>query len=150
MKAVVQRVSRAKVDVAGRTVAAIGAGFVALLGVLEGDGADDARRLAGRIAHLRFFPDERGRMNVSALEGAREALVVSQFTLAADLRRGRRPSFDRAAPAELALPLCELFADELRRLGLSVETGVFGAHMALELVNDGPATFVLETSAALP
>jgi D-tyrosyl-tRNA(Tyr) deacylase len=119
-----------------------------LVCALEGDGPDDARRLAERIASFRFFPDEEGRMNHAGPEVGAEALVVSQFTLAADGRRGRRPSFDRAAPPEPARALCELFVETLRAAGLPTGTGVFGAAMEVELVNDGPVTFVLDEPAA--
>jgi D-tyrosyl-tRNA(Tyr) deacylase len=146
MKAVIQRVSRARVIVAGEVVGEIGPGMLVLVCVLRGDGVDEARTLATRIAHFRFFADEAGKMNLSALDLAREALVVSQFTLAATGDRGRRPSFDRAAPPEVAEPLVQCFVEELRSLGLRVATGRFAAHMDVESVNDGPVTFVLETS----
>lgn len=144
MIAVVQRVSSARVRVGGRSVAEIGSGMLVLLGVLRGDDVEHAERLAERIARFRFFPDEAGRMNRSALELGLAALVVSQFTLAADGRKGRRPSFDRAAPPELAEPLYEHFLAHLRALGLPVASGSFGAMMQVELVNEGPVTFVLE------
>lgn len=144
MKAVVQRVSRACVRVEGRPVAQIGAGMVVLLGVMRGDAEGEALRLARRIAGFRFFPDEAGRMNRSAREVAAAALVVSQFTLAADGRKGRRPSFDAAATPAQAEPLYERFAAALAQAGLPTATGRFGARMELELVNDGPVTFVLE------
>lgn len=147
MKAVVQRVTRAAVRVDGRTVGAIEAGMLVLLGVLRDDGPDDARRLAERVARFRFFRDAEDRMNRSALDCGASALVVSQFTLAADGRKGRRPSFDRAAPPERAEPLYEAFVEALRGLGLSAATGRFGARMEVELVNDGPVTFVLEEPA---
>jgi D-tyrosyl-tRNA(Tyr) deacylase len=144
VKAVVQRVSRAEVRVAGQTVGRCGRGMLVLLGVLRGDGTEQARRLAERIATFRFFEDEEGRMNASALDVGGAALVVSQFTLAADGRKGRRPSFDRAAPPEEAEPLYEAFVAALREHGLAVETGVFGAKMEVELVNAGPVTFSFE------
>jgi D-tyrosyl-tRNA(Tyr) deacylase len=171
VKAVVQRVTRARVLAAadvGETeathagtavgesakkevarqeiVGEIGAGMLVLVCVLRGDGPAEARALASKIAHFRFFADAQGRMNVSALERGLEALVVSQFTLAAEGDRGRRPSFDRAAPPDVALELYELFVSELRGLGLTVRTGRFAAHMEVELSNDGPVTFVLESS----
>ncbi len=146
MITVVQRVSRAEVRVAGEVVGRIGGGFVALLGVREGDTEEDARILADRVAGLRVFEDDQGKMNRSVLERGLAVLVVSQFTLCADVRKGRRPSFDGAARPEVAIPLCDLFAAELRRMGLVVETGRFGATMEVELVNDGPATFVLDSS----
>jgi D-tyrosyl-tRNA(Tyr) deacylase len=144
MKAVVQRVSAARVLVEGAPVGAIGRGMLILLGVLRGDGPAEAQRLAERIATFRFFPDEHDRMNRSALDEGLAALVVSQFTLAADGRKGRRPSFDRAAPPAEAEALYERFVAVLRELGLRVETGRFGARMAVELANDGPVTFVLD------
>jgi D-tyrosyl-tRNA(Tyr) deacylase len=146
MKAVIQRVRRARVIVAGEVVGEIAEGMLVLVCVLRGDGADEARTLATRIAQFRFFADENAKMNLSAIDLGRAVLVVSQFTLAATGDRGRRPSFDRAAPPEVAEPLVERFVAELRGLGLRVATGRFGAHMDVELTNDGPVTFVLETS----
>lgn len=144
-----QRVSGADVVVDGETVGAIGRGALVLLGVMKGDGEDEARRLALKVARFRFFADDVGKMNLSALDllgedFPAELLVVSQFTLAADGRRGRRPSFDSAAPPEHAEPLYRLFCAVLREHGLRVDTGVFGAHMRVSLVNDGPVTFSLE------
>lgn len=150
MRAVVQRVRRAEVRVDGDVVGRIEEGMLVLLGVLEGDDSQRASRLAEKIAGFRFFADADGRMNRAAVdfdrqrEGARDVLVVSQFTLAADGRKGRRPSFDRAARPEIAEPLYGAFCDALRAAGLRVETGVFGAMMQVELVNDGPVTFVLD------
>jgi D-tyrosyl-tRNA(Tyr) deacylase len=118
--------------------------MVVLLGVLRGDGASQADRLAEKISHFRMFADERDRMNRSARECAGEVLVVSQFTLAADGRAGRRPSFDTAAGPEIAEPLYDRFVSAMRAAGLAVHTGRFRARMEVELVNDGPATFVLE------
>jgi D-tyrosyl-tRNA(Tyr) deacylase len=145
MKCVVQRVSRAQVVVEREVVGSIRRGMLVLLCVMRGDGANEARALAEKLAQFRFFPDEAGKMNRSALDLGLEVLVVSQFTLAADGRAGRRPSFDAAAEPELARILCEAFVASLRGLGLRVETGRFGAHMEVELVNDGPVTFALET-----
>lgn len=147
MIAVVSRVSRAEVRVDGEVVGAIEAGMLVLLGVVRGDDAARTRRLAERIARFRFFRDEAGRMNRSILESGGAALVVSQFTLAADGRKGRRPSFDKAAPPELAEPLVEMFVAVLGELGVPVRTGRFGALMAVESVGDGPVTFVLEEPA---
>lgn len=144
MKAVVQRVSRAEVRVAGDVVGRCGRGMLVLLGVMRGDGPDEARRLAARVAGFRFFPDDADRMNRSVVDVGGAALVVSQFTLAADGRRGRRPSFDRAAAPERAEELYGLFVEALREAGIPVETGAFGARMEVELVNDGPVTFHLE------
>lgn len=144
MRAVVQRVSRASVRIDGVAVASIGPGMLVLLGVMRGDGEGAARRLSEKLAHFRFFADERDRMNRSAIECGLEVLVVSQFTLAADGHAGRRPSFDAAAPPAIAEPLYERFVDLLRETGLAVRTGRFGARMQVELVNDGPVTFSLE------
>lgn len=144
MKLVVQRVSRAAVRVDGQVVGEIGPGMLVLLGVLRGDGEPEAARLAARLARFRFFPDDAGRMNRAAAEAGAHALVVSQFTLAADGRKGRRPSFDRAAEPEVAEPLYLRFVEHLTALGVPCATGRFGARMEVELVNDGPVTFVLE------
>lgn len=144
MRAVLQRVTSASVRVDGREVAAIGPGVLVLLGVAEGDGEAQALRLAERVARLRFFRDDQGRMNRSVLDAGGAALVVSQFTLAADTRSGRRPSFDGAARPEVAEPLYERFVDALRALGVPASTGVFGAGMRVALENDGPVTFVVD------
>jgi len=144
MKAVLQRVARAAVRVDGEVVGEIGPGVLILLGVIRGDGVGEADWLAERSAAFRFFRDDEGRMNRSVLEVGGSALVVSQFTLAADGRKGRRPSFDKAAAPEQAEGLCEHFVERLRALGVPTETGRFGAMMEVELVNDGPVTFVLE------
>ncbi len=154
MRAVLQRVTRASVVVEGETVAAIGPGLVVLLGVARGDGPDEARRLAAKTAELRIFPstplragaDREGRFNRSLLETDGSVLVVSQFTLLADVRKGRRPSFADAAPPEQAVPVIDTFVDALRDLGVPVKTGRFGAHMLVELENDGPVTIVLDTA----
>jgi D-tyrosyl-tRNA(Tyr) deacylase len=140
MRVVVQRVSRAASTPGG----AIGAGLCLLVGVAAGDAPADAKRLARKVANLRIFAGEDGRFGRSLLETGGEALVVSQFTLLADTAKGNRPSFSGAAPPEAAEPLYEQFAAELRALGTRVETGIFGAHMTVELVNDGPVTIVLE------
>jgi len=140
MRAVVQRVERARSTPGG----AIGAGLCVLLGVAEGDDEAAADRLAGRVARLRIFEGEDGKFDRSLLDTRGAALVVSQFTLIADTRKGNRPSFAAAARPELAEPLYERFAAALRGLGVPVATGVFGARMAIELVNDGPVTIVLE------
>jgi len=145
MRAVVQRVARASVDVEGERVAAIGRGLLVLLGVARGDGEAEARRLAQKTAELRIFPDQEGRFNLSLLDVGGEALVVSQFTLLADVRRGRRPSFQEAAPPEEAAPLVEAFARHLRELGVPTQTGRFGAYMQVALLNDGPVTIVLDS-----
>ena len=138
----VQRVSRARVVPGGE----IGRGLCVLLGVARGDGDDQAARLAAKVARLRIFPDDEGRFDRSVGDVAGSVLVVSQFTLIADSKRqkGTRPDFSQAAPKEQAEPLYERFCAELRTLGVPVETGVFGAYMQLELVNDGPVTIVLD------
>jgi D-aminoacyl-tRNA deacylase len=146
MKAVLQRVLRASVSVEGEAVDAIGRGLCVLLGVARSDGPEEASRLAGKVARLRVFEDEKGRFDCSLLDVGGEALVVSQFTLLGDTTRqkGTRPDFSEAAPRAQAEPLYEAFCDELRAVGVPVATGVFGARMAVELVNDGPVTIVLE------
>src|SRR5439155_16618746 len=146
MRAVVQRVSRARVVVAGNTVGAIGRGLCVLLGVAADDGSIDAERLAQKIARLRIFENEAGKFGLSLVDVGGDALVVSQFTLIADSKRqkGTRPDFSAAAPREQAEPLYERFCAELRAQGVPVKTGLFGAHMALELVNDGPVTIILD------
>lgn len=146
MRAVVQRVSRADVSVDGACVGRIERGLLVLLGVTHGDTAEGARWLAGKIAGLRVFEDDQGKMNRSVSDVGGELLVVSQFTLYGDCRKGRRPSFDAAARPEEARALYEILVEELRRLGLGVATGVFQAHMAVGLVNDGPVTLLLETT----
>jgi len=144
MRAVVQRVRRGSVSVEGRRIAAIEAGVVILLGIGHGDGEEQARYLAEKIANLRIFEDEAGKINRSLLEVGGEAIVVSQFTLYADTRKGRRPSFVDAALPEIARPLVERFAEMLRGLGTPTQTGEFGAHMLVEIENDGPVTILLE------
>lgn len=144
MRAVVQRVSRAAVSVEEKTVGAIGPGVVVLVGVTHGDTPAQAEWLAHKVAGLRIFEDAAGRMNAGLLDMAGEALVVSQFTLYADARKGRRPSFTGAAPPEVAEPLVEHFAAALAATGVPVQSGVFGAHMLLEIHNDGPVTILLE------
>jgi D-aminoacyl-tRNA deacylase len=147
MNAVVQRVARARVTVGDEVAGEIGAGLCVLLGVARGDGVAEAEKLAGKVARLRIFEDAEGRFDRSLLDAGDEALVVSQFTLLADTTRGKgtRPDFARAAARGEAEPLYEAFCSALRDLGVHVETGVFGEHMAVELVNDGPVTIVLET-----
>jgi D-tyrosyl-tRNA(Tyr) deacylase len=144
VRAVIQRVSAAAVRVDGEEEASCGAGFLVLLGVARGDGDDEAARLATKIARLRVFENDEGRFDRSLLDVGGEALVVSQFTLIADTTKGNRPSFAHAAPPEEAEPLYEHFCDALRREGVAVSTGVFGARMAISLVNDGPVTIVLD------
>jgi len=144
VRAVCQRVSEARVRVDGAATGEIGTGIVVLLGVARGDSPSDAVRTAGKVARLRIFADERGKFDRSVLDVGGGALVVSQFTLIANTRKGNRPSFVDAAPPDLAEALYDEFCDELRRQGVPVSTGVFGKHMAVELVNDGPVTIVLE------
>jgi D-tyrosyl-tRNA(Tyr) deacylase len=156
MRAVLQRVTHASVTIEGETVGAIGPGLLVLLGVARGDGPDEARRLAAKIAELRIFADLSAslgagspaprRFNRSLQETGGSALVVSQFTLLADVRKGRRPSFADAAPPDQAVPLIDAFVAALRELGVRVETGRFGAHMLVALENDGPVTIVLDTA----
>ncbi|MBI2910875.1 MAG: D-tyrosyl-tRNA(Tyr) deacylase [Chloroflexi bacterium] len=145
MRVVLQRVTRASVDVDGREVGAIGRGLVALVGVARGDGPQAAADLADRTAQMRLFADEAGRFERSAAETAAEVLVVSQFTLLGDTRKGRRPNFTEAAPAAVAAPLVALYAERLRQVGLRVAEGRFGAHMLVRLENDGPVTILLES-----
>lgn len=145
MRAVVQRVRSAAVQVGEREVARIGRGVCVLVGVGEGDGPAEATELASKVAQLRIFPDEAGQMNRSLLDIQGEALVVSQFTLYADCRRGRRPSFSHAARPEVAQPLVEAFAEALARSGVPVQQGQFGALMLVEIHNDGPVTILLDS-----
>ena len=144
MRAVCQRVARARVLVDGEARGEIGSGLCVLLGVARPDGDAEAARLAGKVARLRVFEDDTGRFDRSLLDVGGAALVVSQFTLVADTDKGNRPSFADAAPPGQAEPLYERFCAELRTLGVPVETGVFGARMQLELVNDGPVTIILD------
>ena len=144
MKMVIQRVSRAEVRVDGRVVGGIGVGLAVLVGLQRGDGEDQLRRAARRLSTLRVFSDDEGRMNLGLDEVGGAVLAVSQFTLAGSIRKGRRPSFDGAMPSDEAEPLFEFFLDILRAEGVEVETGVFGAMMDVELVNDGPVTLIWE------
>lgn len=144
MKAVVQRVSSARVIVADKVAGAIDQGLCILLGVARDDDVETAERLAGKIARLRIFENDAGKFDRSLLDTGCAALVVSQFTLIANTGKGNRPSFTAAAPPEQAEPLYEAFCAALHQLGFPVETGVFGARMQLELVNDGPVTIVLD------
>jgi D-tyrosyl-tRNA(Tyr) deacylase len=145
MRAVVQRTSRASVRVAGAVISEIGAGLLVLLGIGPGDDDATAERLAARVATLRIFPDPARRMNLNLAQSGGSVLVISQFTLCADTSKGHRPSFARAAPPDQALRLCDAFAAALRSRDLPVATGQFGAHMDVELVNDGPVTLVLSS-----
>ncbi len=145
MRIVLQRVTRAAVEVDGKVVGAIGQGLLLLAGVSKKDAEEDAAWLADKVVHLRIFSDENGKMNRSALEVQAELLVVSQFTLYGDCRKGRRPSFDEAAGPESANELYHHFVNSLQTYGLKVQTGVFQAHMQVSLINDGPVTLVLES-----
>ncbi len=147
MRVVLQRVSEASVAVDGATIGAIGSGLVALVGIADGDDAAVVRRLAEKTAALRIFRDEAGRFDRSAVDVGGAVLVVSQFTLLADTRKGNRPSFTDAADPAVAAPLVELYAATLHELGLAVATGRFGADMTVSLVNDGPVTIVLDAGA---
>ena len=144
MRAVVQRVSRASVSVEGEVVGAVGRGVVVLVGIAHGDTKEQAIWLARKIAGMRIFEDDEGKMNAGLIDVDGAALVISQFTLYADTRKGRRPGFTDAALPEVAEPLVEHFAQALRNHGVPVETGVFGAHMLVEIHNDGPVTILLE------
>lgn len=144
MRTLLQRVSRGKVSVDGQVIAEIGHGLVILLGIGEGDGEEQVRYLAKKIAEMRIFEDEQGKTNLSLLDVEGEALVVSQFTLYADTRKGRRPSFIHAAPPEIAAPLVDQFVEILAGQGVPTQSGKFGAHMLVEIDNDGPVTIWLE------
>lgn len=144
MRLVIQRVSQGAVRVAGRLTAEIGSGLVILVGVAQGDAPAQAEWLAEKTAHLRIFEDEAGKLNRSVLEAGGSALVVSQFTLYADTRKGRRPAFTDAAPPEVAEPLVARFAERLAGHGVPVQTGVFRAVMQVSLANEGPVTIILE------
>ncbi|HKY71319.1 MAG TPA: D-aminoacyl-tRNA deacylase [Nitrospira sp.] len=145
MKAVIQRVTRASVEVEGRTVGTIGSGLLVLLGVAKGDGESDCRFMIEKLRGLRIFSDEAGKMNRSLAEVGGAILLVSQFTLLGNTRSGRRPGFDEAAPPEEAKQCYEEVMRGLKAQGTAVEAGVFAAHMKVELVNDGPVTFLLDS-----
>jgi len=144
MRVILQRVSQASVSVGDQTIAQIGPGLLLLVGVSPSDQPDQARYLAEKIANLRIFEDQAGKMNRSLLDVGGEAIVVSQFTLFADTRKGRRPSFTDAAQPQIAQPLVDQFAASLTRLGVPTQSGEFGAHMLVEIANDGPVTIILE------
>ncbi len=147
MRVVLQRVTQGSVTVDGQVTGAVEQGFVALVGVTDGDTEDDAKLLANKTANLRVFEDDAGKMNLSALDVGGGVLVVSQFTLYADARKGRRPSFIKAAHPDVAAPLVQRYADFLTELGIArVEHGVFGAMMQVEIHNDGPVTILLDTA----
>ena len=147
MRAVVQRVNQAQVRVENKVVAKIGLGLVVLLGISPTDTEADVREMAEKVANLRIFGDAQGKMNLSCLDVNGEIIVVSQFTLYADTRHGRRPSFTGAASPELAEPLCQFFVETLRIMGVPTQSGVFGAHMVVDIQNDGPVTILLEQPA---
>lgn len=146
MRALVQRVSKASVTVQGETVGEIGAGFVVLVGVSRDDDEVDADYIVNKVAHLRVFADEQGKFNRSAMDVGAELLLISQFTLHADTRKGRRPSFIDAAPPTLAEPLFDRTVAKFRESGLRVATGVFQAHMMVSLINDGPVTIMIDSA----
>ncbi|MCP2519206.1 D-aminoacyl-tRNA deacylase [SCandidatus Aminicenantes bacterium Aminicenantia_JdfR_composite] len=144
MKVVLQRVKEANVKVKGEVVGKIGKGVVLLIGIERGDGEEGAKYLANKIVNLRIFPDNKGKMNLSLLDVKGEILAVSQFTLAASLKKGRRPSFENAEEPQKAEKLFNFFVKELRDRRVKVETGIFGAMMEVFLINDGPVTYILE------
>jgi D-tyrosyl-tRNA(Tyr) deacylase len=146
MRAVIQRVNRASVAVEGQVAGQIERGLLVLLGVGRGDTESEATLLAEKIANMRIFPDEAGRFDRSVLDIKGEVLVVSQFTLYADMRRGRRPSFSDATLPEIAAPLVDAFIEALRQRSLTVASGIFGAHMHVDLQNDGPVTIILDSA----
>lgn len=147
MRAILQRVQRGHVAVDGNVVGEIGPGYVILLGVTHQDGPAEVKKLAEKTVQLRVFEDDQGKMNLSALDTGAEILIISQFTLFADARKGRRPSFTDAALPEIAEPLVTQFVAALRSLGITkVQTGVFGAHMRVHIENDGPVTIILDTA----
>lgn len=146
MRALLQRVTKASVTVDERTIARIGTGLVLLIGIASSDTDEDARYLLGKAVNLRIFPDDQGRFDVSAMESKAALLLVSQFTLYADTRKGRRPGFTSAAPPEQAQPMFERFVRMARETGLQVETGRFQEHMLVEIHNDGPVTIMLDTA----
>ena len=146
MRLVVQRVKHARVEVGRELVGMIGEGIVILLGITRDDSIDDVEYLVDKVLRLRIFEDHAGKMNLSVLDKGGEVLVVSQFTLYGDCRKGRRPSFDEAAPPEAAVNLYDRFVDELRKRGVKIETGRFGAVMDVNLVNSGPVTLLLDSN----
>lgn len=145
LKTVLQRVSQAAVSVEGKIISEIGKGLVVLLGVEQGDSQKDATYLAEKIPHLRIFEDEAGKMNLSLLDVHGSLLVVSQFTLLGDCRKGRRPSFTKAAQPGIAHQLYQFFIEELKKSGIPVATGIFQAHMIVQIFNDGPVTLILDS-----
>ena len=148
MRAVIQRVSRARVLVGGETVGEIGPGLLALIGVAADDGPADVAHVAAKIRELRVFEDDEGKMNLALADAGGSVLAVSQFTLYGDTRKGRRPSFDRAASAEAGRALFDAVVARLRDAGVTVETGTYRAHMQVDLVNDGPVTILIDSQKA--
>ena len=148
MKLVIQKVSRAQVRVGGRAIANMGVGLLVLVGLERGDGPDEVERAAARVASLRVFEDSAGKLNLGLEQVGGGVLAVSQFTIAGSIRRGRRPSFDRALPGAEAEPLFDLFVSRLREQGVRVQTGEFGAMMEVELVNSGPVTLLWDDTPA--
>jgi len=144
MKIIVQRVSHASVEVEGKMVGSIGAGVLVFLGITHTDTTEQVTWLANKLANLRMFEDEQGKINQSVLDRKGSALIISQFTLYADCTDGRRPSFTKAANPDLAKPLYEQFIDEVKKTGLPVQSGIFGAEMKVSLLNDGPVTLIIE------
>jgi len=146
MRIVLQRVNRASVEVEGETTGQIGVGLLALVGVADGDTDDDARAAAAKIVGMRIFPDVEGKMNRSVADAGGAMLLVSQFTLLGDVRKGRRPAFTGAAAPDLAVPILETLAESIEATGVTVEHGRFGSHMVVDLVNDGPVTIVFDVT----
>jgi len=144
MKVLIQRVKNASVTIDNKLHSSVGAGILAFIGIEKGDAAEQAEKLAKKIVNLRIFSDENGKMNRSILDTAGEMLIVSQFTLCGDCRKGTRPGFDKSAPPDIANMLYEKFIKDVQSYGIKTDTGVFGAMMEISLVNDGPVTFMLE------
>ena len=144
MKVLIQRVKKASVTIDGELYSSIGKGILALVGIEKGDGIEQVQKLAKKVTNLRIFPDENDKMNLSLLDIQGEMLVVSQFTLCGDCKKGTRPSFDKSAPPDIANDLYEKFTQEIKNYGIKTQTGKFAAMMDVELINDGPVTFMLE------
>ena len=143
MKVLIQRVKKASVTIDGELYSSIGKGILALVGIEKGDGIEQVQKLAKKVTNLRIFPDENDKMNLSLLDVQGEMLVVSQFTLCGDCKKGTRPSFDKSAPPDIANDLYEKFTQEIKNYGIKTQTGKFAAMMDVELINDGPVTFML-------
>ena len=144
MKVLIQRVKKASVTIDGELYSSIGKGILALVGIEKGDSFEQVQKLAKKVTNLRIFPDEKDKMNLSLLDVQGEMLVVSQFTLCGDCKKGTRPSFDKSAPPDIANDLYEKFTQEIKNYGIKTQTGKFAAMMDVELINDGPVTFMLE------